>query len=355
MDGAAITADDLGLRGPKGTVFEGVNVSAEPGSLVAITGPSGTGRTCLLLTLTGRMRPTSGSAEVGGHRLPRHMAAVRRIASLGPVTGVTDLEAAWTVREQLRERALLRRYRQGWRPEGATRRRARVAEALERAGLELDALPHGPATPVRELERMEAVRLGIALALLDRPRLLAVDDVGLKLSDTERAQVWALLRSLTEEGTTVLAVSTEPPEDAVVINPAGATARAGAGAGAEEEAGTGAGAAPGAESGGADTAGSEPVSAGRPGPGNPPEADSEGESTTAVAAEAGAGPDTAPGAEAEAGPEAKTAPSPEPQADTDTDPAAGTGTDPNTEADTHTDRATVEGGSEDAFPATGRP
>ncbi|MCX2967622.1 MULTISPECIES: ATP-binding cassette domain-containing protein [Streptomyces] len=222
MDGAAITAEGLGLRGAKGTVFEGVDVAAGPGSLVAVTAPSGSGRTCLLLTLTGRMRPTSGRAEVGGHRLPRHMAAVRRLSALGPVSGVTDLEPAWTVAEQLRERALLRRYRRGWRPERAARRRARVEEALERAGLDPDALPQGPRTRVHDLERLEAVRLGVALALLGRPRLLAVDDVGLKLSDAGRERVWSLLRGLTEDGTTVLAVGGEPPEDAVLV---GTTAR----------------------------------------------------------------------------------------------------------------------------------
>ncbi|GLX48257.1 hypothetical protein Shyhy01_12070 [Streptomyces hygroscopicus subsp. hygroscopicus] len=60
MDGAHVTAEGLGLRGPRGWAFRGVSLDAEPGSLIAIEGPSGSGRTCLLLTLTGRMRPTEG-------------------------------------------------------------------------------------------------------------------------------------------------------------------------------------------------------------------------------------------------------------------------------------------------------
>lgn len=107
--GLAVTARDFGLRGPRGWAFRGVRVDAEPGALIAIEGPSGSGRTCLLLALTGRMRPTDGTATVGGLRLPRQMSALRRISALAHVPGVTDLEPALTVAEHLRERALLQR------------------------------------------------------------------------------------------------------------------------------------------------------------------------------------------------------------------------------------------------------
>lgn len=70
---------------------------------------------------------------------------------------------------------------------------------------------------MRDLERLEALRLSIALALIGRPRLLAVDDTDLKLSDADRAEAWALLRSVAESGTTVLAVCSEAPEDALRI------------------------------------------------------------------------------------------------------------------------------------------
>lgn len=84
-------------------------IDAGPGALIAVQGPSGSGRTCLLLTLTGRMRPTEGHASVGRMRLPEQMAAVRGISALGPVSGVTDLDPALTVREHIHERALLQR------------------------------------------------------------------------------------------------------------------------------------------------------------------------------------------------------------------------------------------------------
>ncbi|NEC70133.1 ATP-binding cassette domain-containing protein, partial [Streptomyces rochei] len=102
--GLAVTARDFGLKGPRGWAFRDVRVDAGPGSLIAVAGPSGSGRTCLLLALTGRMRPTDGTATVGGLRLPRQMSALRRISALAHVPGVTDLDPALTVAEHLRER-----------------------------------------------------------------------------------------------------------------------------------------------------------------------------------------------------------------------------------------------------------
>ncbi|MFH8611049.1 ATP-binding cassette domain-containing protein [Streptomyces sp. NPDC018029] len=222
--GAAVTAEEFGLEGPRGWAFRGIGFEAEPGSLIALEGPSGSGRTCLLLALTGRMRATEGHASVGRFRLPGQLAAVRRISGLGPVPGVTDLDPALTVAEHLHERALLERRFGGPlrgllrpRAERAAETRLRVEAALAAAGLDVESLPKGRRTSVRDLERLEALRLSVALALIGRPRVLGVDDTDLKLSDAERAEAWGLLKSLTERGTTVLAVCSEAPEGAVVV------------------------------------------------------------------------------------------------------------------------------------------
>ncbi|GAA2988326.1 ATP-binding cassette domain-containing protein [Streptomyces fulvorobeus] len=222
--GAAVSAENFGVRGPRGWVFRGVRFTAAPGSLLAVEGPSGSGRTSLLLALTGRMRSTDGHAETGGLRLPGKLAAVRRISALGPVPGVSELDPAFTVAEHLRERALLQRRFDGSlrtllrpRAERAATARARVTAALDAAGLDLAALPKADRTSVRDLERLEALRLSVALALIARPRLLAVDDTDLKLSDAERADAWALLRTVADDGTTVLAVCSEAPEGALTV------------------------------------------------------------------------------------------------------------------------------------------
>ncbi len=148
------------------------------------------------------------------------MAAVRSVTALAHVPGVAELDPALTVGEHLRERALLQgrfggSLRALLRPRQERRAEARalVDGALEAAGLDLETLPKGIRTSVRDLERLEALRLSVALALIGGPRLLAVDDTDLKLSDDERRRAWAMLRGLAAAGTTVLAVCSEPPAD----------------------------------------------------------------------------------------------------------------------------------------------
>ena len=237
-----VTARDLGLRGPRGWAFRAVSFEAGHGSMITIEGPSGSGRTCLLLALTGRMKPTEGTATVAGTELPRRMAAVRRVSALAHVPGVTDLDPALTVAEHLSERALLQRrfgdsLRALLRPrqEGRAARRERIESALTAAGLDLESLPKGPRTAVRDLERAEALRLSLALALIARPRVLGVDDTDLKLSDAERAAIWELLRSIAASGTTVLAVCSEAPDGTVRVSTAGTAEEA---AGSNTDTGT---------------------------------------------------------------------------------------------------------------------
>jgi ABC-type multidrug transport system ATPase subunit len=225
VGGVRVTAEGFGLRGPRGWAFRGVGVDAKPGSLIAVEGSSGSGRTSLLLALTGRMKATEGTATVGTARLPKQLAAVRRVSALAHVSGVTDLDPALTVGEHLHERALLQRRYGGSvrgllrpRVERASETKLLVDGALTAAGLSLEDLPKGSRTAVRDLERIEALRLSVALALVGRPGLLGVDDIDLKLSATERAGIWDLLTSVTEAGTTVLAVCAQAPEGALTVS-----------------------------------------------------------------------------------------------------------------------------------------
>jgi ABC-type multidrug transport system ATPase subunit len=195
--GARIEADGLGLRTGEGAVYSDVSFDTAPGSLVAVAAPSGAGRTALLLTLAGRMRPTSGTLRVDGHALPAAARRVRRIAALGLSDGVNDLDERLTAGDHLAERLLLRA-----RP---AERGARAA-ALDAAGLsDLDRTRR-----VRDLTAAERRRLGIALALLDEPRLICVDDADRGLSPDDRAALWATLRALADSGPTVVAACADP-------------------------------------------------------------------------------------------------------------------------------------------------
>jgi ABC-type multidrug transport system ATPase subunit len=201
--GARVQAEGVGLATREGPVYTGVDFTAQPGTLTVFQADSGGGRSALLLTLTGRMRPSEGTLHVDGHALPRHARRVRRISSLGLMDEVNPLDERLRVGEHLSEGLLLR-----MRPAA----RNLADEAMEAAGLGgLDRR-----SLVRELSMVERRRLGVALALLAEPRLLAVDDVDGGLDPEHQADLWRTLKSLSDEGLTVVATCADPDELAEV-------------------------------------------------------------------------------------------------------------------------------------------
>ncbi|GII75296.1 hypothetical protein Sru01_02780 [Sphaerisporangium rufum] len=201
----AIRAAGLSLRGGHGWVYRDVTLDVPAGGLTTIVGAGGSGRTGLLLTLGGRMRPAAGTLAVHGHTRPER---IRRLAALGLVGGVNDLDDALSVRDHLHERLRpgISRLRRRRSPAGP----GPAATALRQAGLEVTVLPDGDRTLVRHLGREQRLRLGIALALVDEPRVLLLDDVDAGLAADRRAALAATLRALTGDGRTVVATAAAP-------------------------------------------------------------------------------------------------------------------------------------------------
>lgn len=195
--GARVRAKGLTLTTGEGPVYTNVDLTAHPGTLNVFQAESGGGRSALLLSLTGRMFPTSGRLHVDGFALPRQARKVRRISSLGLMEDVNALEERLRVREHLTEAVMLRS-----RPA----RHGPIDQALAAADIpDIDRR-----RLIKDLTTLERKRLGIALALLDEPRLLAVDDVDDGLSSTHQSHIWHTLTRLAEEGITIVATCSDP-------------------------------------------------------------------------------------------------------------------------------------------------
>jgi len=185
---AAIVARGLEVHSSRGRVFGPVSFEVEAGTVVAVLGASGSGKTALLLALTARMRASRGSASVHGLDLARNASRVRKLTGLGLVAGVNDFEPGLTVRQHVSEqRSIVGRARR-------TERDVLVMAGMKRAG-QLRA---------RDLTAEQRVRLGLALALVGSPQIVAVDDLDRDLTAEQIASVGATLRSLASEGLTFL-------------------------------------------------------------------------------------------------------------------------------------------------------
>lgn len=174
-----LTATGAGVRHRRRWLFRDLDVTVEPGDLVAVVGPPGSGRTTVLLALARRFRLTTGTVEPPG------------VAALGHVPGVTGPELVLTVAEHIRER-------------------------FDLLGLPVKDVPlYGldPAARGWELSPYERQLLGLVLARLEDPRVIALDDVDEGLDAAERDQLRQILRDLTATGVAVVVTTREAPAD----------------------------------------------------------------------------------------------------------------------------------------------
>ncbi|MEU5010896.1 ATP-binding cassette domain-containing protein [Streptomyces sp. NPDC021749] len=193
------------MHGPRGPVFEGVDLDVPAGGLLAAHGPAGCGRTTLLLALAGRMRLSGGAIRVGGHVLPADGRRVRAAVAVARAAPGVALEGRLRVKEVMAERRLT----------GAEVTERRIHEAFE----VVDIAPRGTDL-VEDLDPVEAFLLATALALAEHPGALVVDDVDQGLPPDAHGSVWQALDRVRNSGPgpTVLAgcLRTPPPTPGLV-------------------------------------------------------------------------------------------------------------------------------------------
>lgn len=184
--------DEAGER----TVLRDVSLRAEAGELVVVWGLRRSGRSTLLRVAAGIEPPDAGTVRFDGHDLTSggellfgegigYCQKTLRFAD-----GHTALDHAMV--------GLLSR----WVPPAKARMRA--LGALERTGV-----AHCARVTRRELSSAEAVRVGLARTLALKPRMIVIDEPVKGVELSERDPILGLLRSLADEGLTVLASTGE--------------------------------------------------------------------------------------------------------------------------------------------------
>ncbi|MCA1536124.1 ABC transporter ATP-binding protein [Bradyrhizobium sp. NBAIM03] len=198
-----LRVDRLSVHAPSGrSLVADVSFSLGSGSCIGLVGPSGAGKTTVLRALLGQHRDSSGEILVGGRRLPLHYSArttaEKRVFEYVPQSVRLHLNPALTIAYLIG-----RRLRQA----GEAGNSNEAAKVLDSIFLPTSYLPKR----LSELSGGECQRLGIALALASRPRILLLDEVTASLDSANGALVVELLRKVRDHrSVSMLFVSHQP-------------------------------------------------------------------------------------------------------------------------------------------------
>ncbi len=185
----AIELKQLAKRYGNVEALKGVSFQVREGELFAYLGPNGSGKTTTIKILTGLARPSGGSAFINGFDVVYDALAAKR--QCGYVPQALNLDHELSVEQNLFIHGRLFHLERRFIKERST-------ILLEYVGL------HDRAkSPVRELSGGMKRRLMVARALLHEPKVLFLDEPTVGLDPTIRRKIWALIKRIQMDGTTI--------------------------------------------------------------------------------------------------------------------------------------------------------
>ena len=197
MQNNSIQVKDLQKSYKQLHVLKGIDFEVEKGSIFALLGSNGAGKTTIVKILTTLLKQDGGTAAVNGFDVASKPDSVRQSISLtGQFAAVDEI---LTGRENLIMIAKLRHLKN---PSQVT------DDLLNRFGL-TDAADRGVSTYSGGMRR----RLDIAMSLAGNPQLIFLDEPTTGLDPEARIEVWKIVKELADSGATVL-LTTQYMEEA---------------------------------------------------------------------------------------------------------------------------------------------
>lgn len=175
--GSVLSVRDLAKSYGEREALRDVSFDASAGELVAVVGPNGAGKTTLLSILAGIQRPSAGSVN-------------RHPSEVGWVPQQPALYSKLSVAENL---ALFARLEHVADPDAAVERMLEQTGLRERASEQVARLSGG-----------NRQRVNVAIGLLSRPPVLALDEPSTALDPGQRERLWSFIGALAADGTSVV-------------------------------------------------------------------------------------------------------------------------------------------------------
>jgi branched-chain amino acid transport system ATP-binding protein len=175
--------------------IRGVSLAVPRGKIITVLGANGAGKTTILKTISGVLDPLKGTIEFEGRPIQRMDADKIVRLGLSHVPEGREVFPFLSVRENLAMGAFLRKDRDG------------VAKDLEKIFVYFPRLKERIDQPAGSLSGGEQQMLAISRALMNRPKLLLLDEPSLGLSPLLVKEIFSIIRRVNaEEGTSILLV-----------------------------------------------------------------------------------------------------------------------------------------------------
>jgi len=186
---ASISAEGISKRFGKVQALDNINLMVEPGTVMALLGPNGSGKTTFVRILTTLLRPDSGTAHVAGYDVVREAQLVRSV--IGLAGQYPAIEEILTGKENLEMIGYLYHL-------GKPKAKARAKELLEQFDLS-DAANRKVKTYSGGMRR----RLDLAATLVAGPSILFLDEPTTGLDPRSRLGLWEVIAAQAKDCDTV--------------------------------------------------------------------------------------------------------------------------------------------------------
>jgi len=190
-----IRIENLTKRFGNFTAVDHLNLEVEEGEILGLLGPNGAGKTTTILMLATVIRPTEGTAYVGGYDIRKNPDKVRELLGVAfQEPKMLWVSTPWDI--------------VNWHAKvcglPTQERKRRVREVLEA----LDIWDYRRRS-VHALSGGMRKRVEIAKVLIQRPKIAIVDEPTAQIDVVGKHKIWRMLRELVEEGTTMILATNE--------------------------------------------------------------------------------------------------------------------------------------------------
>lgn len=186
----SLRCENLTIKNRREDIISSLNLSLPSGRISALYGPTGSGKTSLLLVFAGLMKPAAGTVYLDDMNILEQSSKTRSVVGLGLIPEFNELLSSLTLEENLILQARALRLKQP---------KQKVQEVINRFGLESERK-----LIVDNLPAVKNTEAGLAMALLGNPTTLLLDEPEYRLTTEETVKLWQHFQALKDSGKTII-------------------------------------------------------------------------------------------------------------------------------------------------------